>query len=355
MLAGKGGSLAAAGASLLAWYDREQRDLPWRRTTEPYAVWLSEVMLQQTQVDTVAPRFDSFLERFPDPAALAAASEQQVVAAWSGLGYYRRARQLHAAAQRVVEAGRLPRTAQEWQRLPGIGEYTAAAIASISGGEVIAVLDGNVERVVSRLLASACEPKKAAVRRRLRAAAEQLLDRDRPGDTNQALMELGALVCRPREPACERCPLRASCSAAASGDPGRFPPARRRPATIRVVRQLFVVHRAGCTLLFRRSPTASTLPGFWELPWLDGAVRETLDRDLETKYGGRWLVIAGETRLRHAITNRRFVIGVHGGDWRSPAVEQQAAGWYSAEEIATLPTSSLVAKALAASADGKRR
>lgn len=187
-------------ARLLAWYDRIRRDLPWRRTRDPWAIWVSEVMLQQTRVETAIPYFERFLIRFPDPAALAAAPIEEVLAQWSGLGYYRRARQLHGAAREVVERGGLPRSSAELERLPGIGPYTAAAIASIAFGEPVPVLDGNVVRVAARLSAEPEDPSRAAARGRLLAVAATLLEISRPGDSNQALMELGATVCLPKSP-----------------------------------------------------------------------------------------------------------------------------------------------------------
>ncbi len=197
-------------AILLAWYDGFRRDLPWRRTRDPWAVWVSEVMLQQTQVATAAPYFVRFLDRFPNPAALAEASEEELLAFWSGLGYYRRARLLQSGARAVAARGEMPRRPEELLRLPGIGPYTAAAIASIAFGEPVPVLDGNVARVMARLEGIREPATSAPVRRRLRVAAAGWLDATRPGDSNQALMELGATLCRPRAPRCASCPLSAA-------------------------------------------------------------------------------------------------------------------------------------------------
>ena len=210
---------------LLQWYDSQRRDLPWRaakdQSADPYAVWISEIMLQQTQVQTVIPYFEAFLAKYPDVESLAATSLDEVLASWSGLGYYRRARQMHRAAGEIVALGGFPTSAAGLRELPGIGEYTAAAIASIAFGEVVPVLDGNVERVLSRCLAQAEDPKRSRPRRRLRQAAAELLDPRRPGDGNQALMELGATVCRPTSPNCPVCPLAPDCRAHAEGDPER--------------------------------------------------------------------------------------------------------------------------------------
>jgi A/G-specific adenine glycosylase len=279
-------------------------------------------MLQQTRVETVVRYYETFLERFADVSKLAAASEEEVLAAWSGLGYYRRARNLHAAARELAASDVLPRGAAEWGRLPGIGEYTAAAIASIADGQVVAVLDGNVERVVSRLLASTGDPKRAETRRQLKEAAGRLLDVRRPGDSNQALMELGATLCRPREPLCSSCPLEDVCAGRAAGDPERFPRPRRRKRAERVVRQVFVVERDGRFLLFRRSRQERLLAGLWELPWVEGSHRRSWAASLADKYGGDWGVGGGIGRVRHSITHRRFTIDAYLTTWQPDEVAE---------------------------------
>src|SRR5271154_1524195 len=196
---------------LLNWFDDNARDLPWRRTRDSYAIWVSEIMLQQTRVTAVIEHYARFMERFPTLPALADASEDDVLACWSGLGYYRRARMLHKAARFVAQelGGKLPRTAAELRALPGIGEYTCAAIASIGFGEPIACVDGNVERVLTRVRGWT---ERTAVAGKVRRAAAELLDRDRPGDFNQAMMELGATVCLPRGPLCLHCPVVELCA-----------------------------------------------------------------------------------------------------------------------------------------------
>src|SRR5580698_2904629 len=193
---------------LLEWYDLHRRALPWRANRDPYRVWLSEIMLQQTRVAAVIAHYREFLRRFPTVTKLAAAREPSVLAAWSGLGYYRRARMLHAAAKLVARqrGGKFPETSEGWQELPGIGRYTSSAIASIAFGEAVAVVDGNVERVLERV--SGRRLAQAEIWRR----AEALLDRKRPGDFNQAMMELGATVCTPRAPSCLMCPVIELCA-----------------------------------------------------------------------------------------------------------------------------------------------
>ena len=335
-------------ADLLAWYDRHRRDLPWRRSADPYRVWVSEVMLQQTRVETVLPYYERFLARFPDVAALAAAPVEEVLALWSGLGYYRRARQLHEAARRMARDG-FPETAEGWRELPGVGEYTAAAVASIAFGEAAAVLDGNVERLAARLVALEEDPKRAAGRRRLRETAGALLDPERPGDSNQALMELGARVCTPRRPKCLLCPLAGGCAARRLGAPERFPRARERRAPRRLERVVAVVEEDGRRLLFRRGDDEELLAGFWELPWTgeedgDGDPAAALGR----RYGGRWRLGEGLGTVRHGITHRAFALAVVRAQVETvgAVAEGREAGWFAEEEIAALPTSSMVAKVL---------
>ena len=253
----RGRQVASKGApalseELVVWFDRNKRDLPWRRSADPYLVWVSEIMLQQTQVERVIPYFERFVERFPTVRELAAASVDEVLASWSGLGYYRRARFLHAAARQIVADGDFPGTFDGWKKLSGIGPYTAAAIASIAFGEKVATIDGNVERVLSRFQAVEHDIKKATGRRVLEEIAELLLDDDRPGDSNQALMELGATVCRPHNPECSACPLVAGCVALAEGTAEKFP-VRSGSRKTRSERHLgIIVEEAGRILLFRR-------------------------------------------------------------------------------------------------------
>jgi A/G-specific adenine glycosylase len=306
-------------------------------------------MLQQTRVETVLPYYERFLARFPDVGALAAAPLEDVLALWSGLGYYRRARQLHAAAARVARDG-FPETAHGWRELPGIGEYTAAAVASIAFGEVAAVLDGNVERVTARLLALPEDPKRSGPRGRLRQAAAALLDPERPGDGNQALMELGARICTPRAPKCLLCPLEAACEGRRSGDPERFPSPRERRRPVRLRRVVAVVEEDGRRLLFRRGADEELMPGFWELPWTGegteggGGAAALLSR----RYGGRWRLGEPLGTVRHGITHRAFELEVRPArvEAAGTVAEGREAGWFGLEEISALPTSSMVGKVL---------
>jgi A/G-specific adenine glycosylase len=242
---------------LLGWYDRHARDLPWRETRDPYRVWLSEIMLQQTRVAAVVEHYQEFLRRFPTVEKLATARESSVLAAWSGLGYYRRARMLHAAAKVIVRehGGKFPLTTEGLRELPGVGRYTSAAIASIAFDEPIAVVDGNVERVLQRMLG------KPLVGEELWDAANQLLDAQRPGDFNQAMMELGAIVCTPRTPACLTCPVVGLC--ATRGElPGSAKKARQKKREIHYA----LICRDSEVYLVQRARNASLMAGMWEFP-----------------------------------------------------------------------------------------
>ena len=271
---------------LIEWYERNRRDLPWRQNADPYSIWVSEIMLQQTRVAVVIDRYNAFLTRFPTLVALALASEQDVLALWSGLGYYRRARMLYKAAQFVARQhqGNLPATCAELRKLPGIGPYTAAAIASIAYQEPVAVVDGNVERVLCRLAGWDAVPRarSSALRRRIEELAAKLLDPERPGDFNQAVMELGALVCTPRNPQCLACPISAHCATQGehktpprprmlSCEAGYALSVRTRPKPPKATGE-GRSHSLREVLLEQRAATETVMPGLWELPSLREAV-----------------------------------------------------------------------------------
>jgi A/G-specific adenine glycosylase len=273
--------------NLLAWYDAHARDLPWRASRDPYRIWLSEIMLQQTRVAAVIEHYHEFLRRFPSVRKLAAAREASVLAAWSGLGYYRRARMLHAAAKVVVRehAGQFPATAEELRALPGIGRYTAAAIASIAFGEPVAVVDGNVERVLQRVYGRRLAGEE------LWTAARALLEAERPGDFNQAMMELGAVVCTPRAPACLTCPVIESCATRGELSPLEKPaPQKKREI------HYALNCRNGDVFLVERARDASLMAGMWELP------------ELPSSNGGD----KPSFTLRHSITTTDYKVSV----WR---------------------------------------
>ncbi len=266
--------------ALLAWYDRQRRDLPWRRTRDPYAIWLSEVMLQQTQVATAEPYYLRFMARYPDIASLAGAPLQEVLKMWQGLGYYSRARHLHEAARimRDAYAGRVPDHWDHLRALPGVGDYIAAAVASIAFGARHAVVDGNVKRVLARLFTIAEPIDTPSGHRCFQKTAALLLEQNRPGDHNQALMELGALICLPRGPWCAQCPLSGHCRAHAQGVPAQYP--KRRPrAPVPTQRAATVLLGRDRRILVVQRPERGLLGGLWELP---GAPLPAPSADLDT-------------------------------------------------------------------------
>jgi A/G-specific adenine glycosylase len=300
---------------LLAWYDTHRRELPWRKDADPYRVWVSEIMLQQTRVAAVLDHYARFMWRFPTVAALAAAREQSVLAAWSGLGYYHRARRLHQAAKVILREhdGVFPSSAEKWIQLPGIGRYTAGAVASIACEEPIAAVDGNVERVIERLdgVAKRNGPT--------HARAQELLDRNRPGDFNQAMMELGATVCTPRAPKCLLCPVSAWCRTQGE-QPRSAQPSRRNKQLC----YAFVQKRRS-VLLVQRSPDARLMAGMWELPQLSEAP------------DGQPIA-----RLQHSITDTDYAILVYSsGEFKPPNSR-----WFSPKQWENLALTGLARKIL---------
>ncbi len=339
---------ASHSQALLAWYQRNRRRLPWRSTKDPYGIWVSEVMLQQTGVDVVIPYYERFMARFPSVGALAAAEPDEVLGLWSGLGYYRRARQLHAAAREIVSfGGRFPDTLEGLERLPGVGPYTAAAVASIAYGVAVPAIDGNVERVVARLLALDEPPKSAAGGRRIRQEAKTLLDPDRPGDSNQALMELGATVCRPRRPACPVCPLIRRC-VARRRMPEQYPRRTKSRSLIRERRCVIVAGAEGRVLFFRRAADSRQLAGFWELPWTEWGPKRKIEERLAERYGGQWRLDGSTGRVRHTISRRAIVAEVRPGAFEAgnKIGEGPEAAWLSVERLEEVPISSLDRKTL---------
>lgn len=252
-------------SALFRWYGGNRRDLPWRRTRDPYAVWISEIMLQQTQVSTVIPYYERFLRRFPDVAALAGAPLDDVLKCWEGLGYYSRARHMHGAAKEVREkyGGKFPAEYGALRALPGLGDYTAAAVASIAFGVPEPVVDGNVWRVFSRILSIADPP--AAGKKKVRAFLGTIIPPEDPSTFNQAIMELGALICSPRNPDCGACPARSFCSAHRAGKVGEFPPKAEKKVLPRQEWACLAVQRGG-DVLVRRRPLEGLWGGLWELP-----------------------------------------------------------------------------------------
>ena len=302
--------------SLVAWFRREARDLPWRRTRDPYAVWLSEIMLQQTRVDQGTPYYERFLAAFPDVHALADATDDQVLKLWEGLGYYTRARNLHRAARIIAHerGGRFPSTAEEWQALPGVGRYTAGAIASIAFGERVAVLDGNVIRVLTRVYNIDELSDAPATRKILWELAESLVPAKAPGDFNQAMMELGARVCTPRNPLCETCPVRRVCDAHALGVQELRPVRNAKRSTPHQEHVVAIIVRRGRYLLAKR-PAHGLLGGLWEFPSGEVYAGEThgraLRRILREAFGVK--IIAGPhiATVTHAYSHFKVTLNVY--------------------------------------------
>ena len=342
-------SPAALRRRLLGWYRRAGRDLPCRRNRDPYRVWVSEVMLQQTTVRAVVPYYERFLERYPTVAALAAAPEEDVLAVWSGLGYYHRARNLLRGARHVAahHGGRFPATLEAALAVPGVGLYTASAILSIAHGVSLPVVDGNVRRVLSRLYAlrGAKWQKDAPYYIR----AEEMLDRDSPGDWNQAVMELGATICLPRRPACPVCPLRSSCRAAAEGLQDELPEKRERRAPVDVTVAAAVLESDGRFLLVRRRE-GRLMGRMWEVPQtsLEGRGLADLASQLLSVHGLHVVPGALLSCGRNAITYRRIRIEAYRARLRRrPPEDPERFRWVSPAELASLPISSLTRKVIA--------
>ncbi|MFP4105212.1 MAG: A/G-specific adenine glycosylase [Phycisphaerae bacterium] len=330
---------------LTEWYSVHQRDLPWRRTSDPYAIWVSETMLQQTRVATARDYFRRFLQRFPTVADLADAPLEDVLKIWEGLGYYSRARNLHRAARMVVDEfdGRLPDTANKLKTLPGIGRYTAGAVASIAFGLDEPVLDGNVKRVLCRVYAIEEDPRKAATERTLWDIARDLVPPGRAGLFNQALMDLGATICTPRKPDCPRCPLQKHCLAFARNLQERLPikpPRKKIPHHTIVVGLVF---REGKILIGRR-PVSAMLGGLWEFP--GGKVEkgesllEALHREIREEVG---LEIASPELLvvvKHAYSHFRITLHAFRCEYRSGdarPIECEQVRWVAPAELDSFP------------------
>ncbi|MEY2746897.1 MAG: hypothetical protein RL112_1939 [Planctomycetota bacterium] len=291
-------------ALLVPWFRSARRDLPWRRTRDPYRVWISEAMLQQTRVEAVVGHYERFLLRFPTVHALADAPVEAVLEAWSGLGYYRRARALHETAREVVarHGGAFPRTAEELQALRGIGPYTAGAVASIAHGSADALVDGNVERVLARWMDWPVARGSAELKRRSWEAARALAPSGDAGEWNQALMELGALVCTPRQPKCDGCPVREPCRARAAGRAAALPLAKPKPATIEVELVVHLVEDSG-RVLVRRRASSGRMASLIEFPTTEERPGGVL---WPTRSGLELAEDEELARFGHAITNHRI-------------------------------------------------
>jgi A/G-specific adenine glycosylase len=303
---------------LLRWYGQFQRKLPWRGATDPYHILVSEIMLQQTRVAVVEDRYRKFIAQFPSVERLSRAKEETVLAAWSGLGYYRRARALHQAAKEIVRRGSFPPTAPELMELPGVGRYTAAAVASIAFGEPVAVVDGNVKRVIDRVVDRKSTLARAIPEEHYWEIAAQLLDRRYPGDFNQAMMELGALVCLPARPLCHACPVAGVC--ASRGSTEKAERTARRKADL----YYSLARRNGSVLLRQRDKQSSLMPGMWELPEIEAPRKECGSPIL---------------RLRHSITTTDYTVFVHASGKKA-----EVGRWFPLRSIHRLPLTGLTRK-----------
>lgn len=345
---------------LIAWQREAGRQaLPWQNTRDPYRIWLSEIMLQQTRVSTVIPYYLRFLERFPDVAALAGAQADEVLALWSGLGYYGRARRLQRCAQVVLErhAGAFPDNEGELAALPGIGPSTAAAIAVFAYGRRAAILDGNVRRVLCRFLGVREDPRRRAVEQRLLEHARAMLPRRELERYTQGLMDLGALVCTPRRPACERCPVATSCQAAAAGDAERLPVrAARRALPVRRVTLLVVCD--GARVLLERRPPAGIWGGLWSLPESALEAGDALAQEVRQRFGLAPRSVTALSPVRHDFTHFRL----HASPWRIVAAPAGGGAsvvaadapwrWFSPAECAVTGVPAPVRRLLAALSPG---
>ncbi len=301
-------------SALLSWFDENARVLPWRQNRTPYTAWIAEIMLQQTRVDTVIPYFERWLERFPNIASLAAASEEEVLRLWEGLGYYSRARSLHKAAKIIVSEyhGNLPDEIGKLKKLPGIGPYTAGAIASIAFGRPEAALDGNIRRIMARLYDVPTPVKQPETEAKLWELAKETLDPERPGDFNEALMDLGSAICLPAAPLCEECPIREACLAFRNGTVNERPVVLKAdPIPHIIVTAAIIEDEAGRVLLGKR-PENGMLGGLWEFPGGKQEPGETLEacvcREIREELGVEIAVSGSFGSYKHAYTHFRVTL-----------------------------------------------
>ena len=338
--------------SLARWYQKFKRDLPWRKNPTPYFVWISEIMLQQTQVQTVLPYYHRFLKRFPTLKALASASEQEVLALWSGLGYYSRARNLHRAATMVEEKhkGKFPSTKGEILELPGIGAYTAGAILSIAFHQAVPILDGNVKRILSRFYLETAQSSLWELAETLVTDAQsRAID---PSDFNQALMELGALVCLPEHPQCLGCPLQNDCLSKKEGVQHLYPPKEKINKTVRQTFALFVISEGNQFLLRHRSNQERQFKNMWEFPMVStpfAADKEKAVREFREQTGFSVEIKKSYPYFAHSITHHRLKIWPFMARFDSKNGTRKGNGfkWIPKDKIKTLSSSSILSKTLA--------
>jgi A/G-specific adenine glycosylase len=333
----------------LNWYSKHARPLPWRKSRDPYRIWISEIMLQQTQVETVIPYYQRWLQKFPTVRALADAPLKDVLALWEGLGYYSRARNLHKAAQKVMaeHKGRLPKTVEGLRQLPGIGRYTAGAIASIAFNDDAAVLDGNVKRVLARVFNLTDDVKSPAGERKLWALAESLTPPSRTGDYNQAVMDLGATICRPQNPNCMLCPLLGVCEAQKLGLQNERPVVKKKAPTPHYDVTAAIIRKHGRVLISQR-PADKLLGGLWEFP--GGKVKrgeslpDCLGREIREELGIEFEVGEPTMRLKHAFTHFKITLHVFEARVKSSKprpIEAAACKWVWPGQLSQYPMGKL--------------
>lgn len=328
--------------ALRAWYRHHRRDLPWRRTRDPYAILVSEVLLQQTRIEAGVDYYHRFLTRFPTAEALARASEEEVLRAWEGLGYYRRARLLHRAAREIVDrhGGRVPSDAETLASLPGVGPYTAGAVASIAFGQPVPAVDGNVVRVLSRLFCLEGDVTRAATKRSLQNHARALMPENDPGTYNQALMELGALVCLPKGPRCGRCPVLKWCEARARGVEATLP-RRKAPREVPELPAAFAIVKWDGRVLLVRRARDGLLGGLWSLPGGElrpgEKARPTLRRRVREAAGLEVQPGAEVGSHVHTFSHKRWDAVAIRCDLEEPGPLLSDARWASLEELTNLP------------------
>jgi len=330
---------------LLRWFDRHARELPWRPSPGLYATWVSEIMLQQTQVATVIPYYGRFLARFPDVRVLAAADEQEVLRHWEGLGYYRRARHLHAAARQVVtqHQGCLPTSFEQWRALPGIGRYTAGAILSIALDQRHPILEANTVRLLSRLVALPADPGTGSSQEFLWRFAAALLPWRRCGDFNQALMELGGTLCTPRAPGCSRCPLANMCPAYARGLQDQIPRPKRRAASVTVHEAAVIVQCADGRVLLRRCQAGERWEGLWDFPRVE--LSAAADRVTAAELCGKVAALTGIAidaprplaTFRHGVTHHRITLTCYQAAGQDCGTRRGAVRWVALDDLAAYP------------------
>lgn len=326
---------------LLQWFDQNKRDLPWRRTSDPYAIFVSEMMLQQTQVKTVIPYYERFLEQLPDWRSLAAAKEEKVLKLWEGLGYYRRARNLKAAAQMVVKdfGGKLPDTFEDILELPGVGKYSAGAVLSIAFQKPQPLVDGNVLRVFSRLFVLRGDLKTGPGHEKAWEIARELIPSSRPGDFNQALMELGATTCFPEDPQCLLCPLLSLCESAQRGIQTELPETTKAQKTVEVPMAALLIEQDGKVLVKKRSQEERWLKGLWEFPSAEGKSLEDARRKLEKALNAR-SEKGPHQEVRHQITHHKIKLGLFKAVPAKKMKTNKELKWVTPQDLEKLPFSS---------------